>query len=165
MDCIISNGESKSMDNKSTEELENTLQNIHLSNIESYYSKNESSLILEEKPFAKYMRNIILEKGLRQQDVFLAADVSERYGYKLISEEKRTRQRDIILRICYAAHMTLEETQRALSIYGMPKLYAKYKRDAFLMLIFKDRPGDIIDINAHLKKSGFEALRGCGIQE
>ena len=65
-----------------------------------------------------------------------AADIPERYGYKLISEEKRTKQRDIILRLCYAAHFTLEETQKALKMYDMPMLYSKVKRDALLMIVF-----------------------------
>ena len=49
--------------------------------------------------------------------VFLKADIPERYGYKLLSGEKHTKQRDVILRICYAAEFTLKETQRALRKY------------------------------------------------
>lgn len=84
--------------------------------------------------------------------VFLKADIPEKYGYKLLSGEKHTRQRDIILRICYAAELTLEQTQRALRKYEMPQLYAKIPRDAFLMLIFKERPGGIIEVNELLSK-------------
>lgn len=76
------------------------------------------------------------EKKLTQQVVFLRADIPERYGYKLLSGEKRTKQRDIILRICYAAEMTLDETQYALKQYEMPELYAKKPRDALSMILF-----------------------------
>ena len=93
------------------------------------------------------------------------ADIPEKYGYKLLSGEKHTRQRDIILRICYAAELTLEQTQRALRKYEMPQLYAKIPRDAFLMLIFKDRPGGIIEVNELLSKNGMEMLRTSGVQE
>jgi hypothetical protein len=105
------------------------------------------------------------EKGITQQIAFLKADIPERYGYKLLSGEKHTRQRDIILRICYAAEFTLKETQRALRKYGMPELYAKIPRDALLMIAFNERPGSIIDVNALLKENGMEALRTSGIQE
>ena len=57
---------------------------------------------------------MLKEKRITQQMVFLKADIPEKYGYKLLSGEKHTRQRDIILRICYAAELTLEQTQRAL---------------------------------------------------
>ncbi len=67
--------------------------------------------------------------------MFLKADIPERYGYKLLSGEKRTKQRDVILRICYAAEFTLQEIQRVLKKYEMPQLYAEIPRDALLMLI------------------------------
>ena len=97
--------------------------------------------------------------------VFLRADIPERYGYKLLSGEKRTKQRDVILRICYAAEFTLNETQRALKKYGLPQLYAKIPRDALLMIVFNDRPGSILDVNTLLKENDMLPLRTSGIQE
>jgi hypothetical protein len=111
------------------------------------------------------MRELIKEKNQKQQIVFLNADIPERYGYKLISGEKKTKQRDIILRICYAAHFTLAETQKALKIYEMPQLYAKIPRDALLMIFFNERPGDILEVNALLKKHDMAPLRTSGVQE
>jgi hypothetical protein len=108
---------------------------------------------------------VIRKKGLKQRDVFLWADIPERYGYKLISEEKRTRQRDVILRICYAARFTTEETQKALRIYEMPQLYEKIPRDVVLLLCFQERPGSVNDVNAVLQKHGMDMLRSSGVQE
>lgn len=42
---------------------------------------------------------------------------------------------------------------------------AKIPRDAFLKLIFKDRPGGIIEVNELLSKNGMEMLRTSGVQE
>lgn len=47
----------------------------------------------------------------------------------------------------------------------MPQLYAKIEREALLMIIFNERPGDIIDINGLLKTNGFEPLRTSGLQD
>lgn len=153
------------MREKSTQELEKVLKNTHTKDISVYLSENESSLLTEDKPFSKYVKERIKEKGLRQQDVFLWADIPERYGYKLLSEEKKTRQRDVIIRICYAAEFTLEEVQTALRLYQMPELYAKIPRDAILMIAFNERPGSVIEVNSLLKEHGVEALRSSGIQE
>jgi hypothetical protein len=108
---------------------------------------------------------LLHQKNISQQLTFLKADIPEKYGYKLLSGEKRTRQRDVILRICYAAELTLEETQRALKKYGLPELYAKVPRDAFLMVVFNDRPGSVIDVNSLLKEKGFDTLRTSGAQD
>ena len=91
--------------------------------------------------------------------------MSEKYGYKLLSGEKHTKQRDVILRLCYAAELSLEETQKALKLYRMPELYAKIPRDAMIMIAFNERPGSIIDVNSFLKKNGMEILRSSGVQE
>lgn len=150
------------MGEKNTEELEKALQSTHIKNFGSYCREISGSPA--DSDFSVYLKNILSEKGLTQQLVFLRADVPERYGYKLLSGEKRTKQRDVILRICYAAEMSLGQTQRALKKYGMPQLYAKLPRDALLMIIFNERPGDIIDINEILKAHKMEALRTSGLQ-
>ena len=86
-------------------------------------------------------------------------------GYKLLTEEKVTRQRDVILRICYAAMFTIQETQQALEIYRMEKLYAREKRDALIMACFNERPGSIIDLNEMLIRNKMQPLRSSGVQE
>ena len=150
------------MGEKNTDELEKVLQSTHIKNFDAYCRDNIGSTA--DGAFAVYMKNIFSEKNLTQQLVFLRADVPERYGYKLLSGEKRTRQRDVILRLCYAAEMSLAQTQLALKKYEMPELYAKLPRDALLMIIFNERPGDIIEVNEILKKHGMDALRTSGLQ-
>ena len=142
--------------------LEERLKGLRMRDIEQFLEDNKKEMLKEERAFADYMRAKIKEKGLSQQDVFLKADIPERYGYKLISQEKHTKQRDIIIRICYAAGFTLEETQRALHLYQMPELFPKFARDAMIMVAINDRPGSIIELNMMLKRNGMEPLRSSG---
>ena len=76
-----------------------------------------------------------------------------------------TKQRDVILRICYAAEFTLQETQKALRLYRMDTLCARDARDALLMPCFNMRPGSLSDLNELLVSNGFEALHSSGKQE
>lgn len=153
------------MSEKNTDELKNILGKTHLSDFEKYVQANKESMNSLADSFYIYIKDLLAEKDIKQQTVFLKADIPERYGYKLLSGEKHTKQRDIILRICYAAEMTLDETQRALKKYGMSELYAKIPRDALLMIIFNERPGSIINVNALLKENGMEPLRTSGLQD
>ncbi len=153
------------MNEKPTSELESVLGRTHLSEFDGYLQSQKGSLAEGEAAFPVYVKNLLAEKGITQQSVFLKADLPERYGYKLLSGEKHTRQRDILLRIFYAGEFTLEETQRALKKYEMPPLYAKKPRDALLMIIFNERPGSIIDVNELLKKNDMEPLRTSGLQD
>ena len=153
------------MGEKSTKELESVLRKTHLSEFEKYCRDNRGSMDSESGSFSTYIKNILANKHMTQQEVFLKADIPERYGYKLLSGEKRTKQRDIILRICYASDLSLSETQRALKKYELPELYAKKPRDALLMIIFNEKPGSIIDVNSFLKENGMEPLRTSGLQD
>lgn len=153
------------MSKKSTEELENILGSTHSKNFSLFSENHKESLIDEEYEFGVYIKELIRAKGLTQQKVFLNADIPERYGYKILSGEKHTRQRDIILRICYAADLSIEETQKVLKKYKMPQLYVKIPRDALLMIIFNERQGSIIDVNMLLKEHGFMPLRTSGLQD
>ena len=111
-------------------------------------------LITGGRPFADYMRRKLREKGVLQQNVFLAADLSEAYGYKLIAEEKHTRQRDTILRLCLAAGFRLEEVQEALILYGMAPLYARLARDAVLIAAVQHEMYDLEAVNRLLTRCG-----------
>lgn len=153
------------MQEKETKELEKVLGKTHLSDYESFVEDNKDSMLSDSNSFSTYVKGLMSQKGISQQTVFLNADVPERYGYKLLSGEKHTKQRDVILRLCYAAEFTLSETQRALKKYGMSELYAKDERDALIMIVFNERPGSIIDVNGLLKEHGHLPLRTSGVQE
>ncbi|MBO6241908.1 MAG: hypothetical protein J6O61_13875 [Butyrivibrio sp.] len=153
------------MQEKDTNELEKVLGKTHLSDYDSYVQNNKDSMLSDSNSFSSYVKGKLSEKGITQQTVFLKADVPERYGYKLLSGEKHTKQRDVILRICYAADFTLQETQRALKKYGMAELYAKYERDALVMIAFNEKPGSIIEVNTMLKEHGLAPLRTSGVQD
>ena len=152
------------MREKNTSELENVLGSTHVTEFQTYCRENQES-IQAAADFRAYMKEQIHAAGMTQQRVFLEADIPERYGYKLLSGEKHTRRRDVILRICYAARMPLEETQRALRKYQLPELYAKLPRDALLMLAFHQRPGDLSDVCDLLESNGFPPLQEAGVLE
>ena len=127
---------------------------LRLEDLAGFLSRNADDLIRSEHPFADYMREKFKEKGILQQDVFLAADLPERYGYKLISERKHTTQRDTILRLCLAARLDLNETDEALILYGMAPLYARLARDAVLIAAVQHEMYDLEAVNRLLTRCG-----------
>ena len=135
-------------------ELNEDVNELSLEELDSFLKQNAGEMITEARPFAAYMRRKLREKGLLQQNVFLAADLSEGFGYKLISEEKRTRQRDVILRLCLAAEFGLEEVQEALLLYGMAPLWWRFPRDAVLLAAFGNGVYDLEKVNALLHQHG-----------
>ena len=123
-----------------------------------YLEKNRPKLLPEGREFAAYMRSKLREKGILQQEVFLAADLSENYGYKLIAQEKRTRNRNVILRLCIAARLNPEETREALTLYGMAPLHGRIARDVVLLSAIAAGMRDIHDVEALLRANGMAPL-------
>lgn len=131
---------------------ETTILSVKPEELSTFLRVHASSLLTDPRPFSEYMRTKFKEKGVLQQNVFLAADISENYGYKLIAEEKHTVNRDIILRICLGASFNLDETQEALILYGMAPLYSRLPRDIVLIVAIRNRLYDIHQVNELLIK-------------
>ncbi len=123
-----------------------------------YLEETREALLPEGREFAAYMRGKLREKGLLQQEVFLAADVSENYGYKLIAQEKHTRNRNVILRLCIAARFTPEETREALTLYGMAPLHGRIARDVALLSALAGGLRGVHEVDAMLRRLGMAPL-------
>ena len=104
--------------------------------------------------FASYMDALIAAKGLKRQDIFQQADIPQKYGYKLLTGESHTNDRDKILRLFLAMNLSLKEVRRGLELYGMPMLYPKIKRDAILIIAFNRGCTSVDDVNRLLAEHG-----------
>ena len=96
------------------------IHGLRAENLDAFLERHGEDLISEPRPFAAYMRQKLREKGLLQQDVFLAADLSENFGYKLVAEEKHTRQRDVILRLCLAGRFRAAPLRHGAALVAIP---------------------------------------------
>lgn len=104
--------------------------------------------------FPAYMDMLIEKKRMKRQDIFQKADIPQKYGYKLLTGESHTTDRDKILRLLIAMKATLKETQRALTLYGFSVLYPKVKRDAVLMIAFNKEIDSVETVNEWLEEAG-----------
>ena len=114
------------MKQKNTKELDDILGKTHISDFDKFCVEQKDSMNPEQNAFSEYIKDLLKEKKITQQMVFLKADIPEKYGYKLLSGEKHTRQRDIILRICYAAELTLEKIRDAAALCKNPERCPSY---------------------------------------
>lgn len=144
--------------NKPTDELDRELSNVKPKNIDDYFKDNSRFLADEKKAFYYYMKDTIEDKNILLKDVYLRADISESWGGKIITMERHTKNRDTILRLCFAAHFTLLEVNRALKLYGMNPLYSKDRRDACLIVAISNRIYDLYDLNDFLIQNNHEPL-------
>ncbi len=148
----------------STDSLQEILQKAKPDDIPAYYDAHRDDMITGPRPFMNYMNERIKEKGLSKQKVILAADLPEKYGYKLLDEEKHTQKRDVYLRLCYGAHLSLKEAHRALRLAGQEQLYPRLRRDSALIIGFNNGLG-VDEVNEILLEYGLDPLMPCGNSE
>lgn len=146
------------MEKKPTDELNGLLKDMKPDQLDHYFKDNEKYLADKNKGFYYYMKDVLDEKNIRLKDVYSFAGVSESYGSKILTMEKHTANRDLIIRFCIAGHFNWDETNRALKLYGFKELYSKDKRDAVLIVAINNRVFDLYDIDEILLQNGMERL-------
>ena len=65
------------MQEKETKELEKVLGKTHLSDYGSFVEENKDSMLSASNSFSTYVKELMSQKGISQQTVFLNADVPE----------------------------------------------------------------------------------------
>jgi len=143
---------------KSTNELNDLLENMKPDQLDSYLKDNSKYMADEKKAFYYYMKGVLDEKNIKLKDVYSFAGVTESYGSKIVTMEKHTKDRDLIIRLCLAGHFNWDETNRALKLYGLSELYAKDPRDACIIVAVNNRIFDMYEIDEMLMKQGLKKL-------
>ena len=140
------------MGEKRTEDLDELLRNMSPHGLSDFFKDNKKGNADERKGFSYFFKNTVEDKEIKLKDIYITAGVSESYGGKIISMEKHTTNRDLIIRLCIAGHFDLEEVDRALKLYGMNPLYSKNTRDACLIIAINNKMYDFSDIDELLEK-------------
>lgn len=142
---------------KTTTELDKILEKTKPDSMDAYYRENRGSMA-DGKAFYYYMKDTLEAKHIMLKDVYSFAGVTESWGGKIFTMERHTKNRDIIIRFCLAGRFTLDETNRALKLYGMTELYSRVPRDSCLIVAIHNRKYDLAEIDDMLEKSGFKKL-------
>ena len=144
---------------KPTNELDEMLSDMKPERLEDFYKENGEYMADGDRPFYNYMKSVLREKGIRHKDLYIRADMTESYGQQILSMDKHTKNRDLILSLCLAGHFSIIETNRSLKLYGITDLYAKDKRDVCIMAAINARKFELSDVDELLEEHGFEKLK------
>ncbi len=143
---------------KPTSEIDELLKSMSPEGLNDFLKDNSRYISDEKKAFYYYFKDVLVTKNIRLKEVYQMADVTESYGSKIVTMEKHTKNRDMILRLCIAGHFKLDEINRALKLYGMSPLYSKNKRDVCIIIAVNNRRYNIFEIDEMLEKQGHKKL-------
>lgn len=129
---------------KTTNEL---LEMLSSMNSKASLQDFSSELTPSEKniSFSAFLSKKIQEKELSPARLWENSQIQRNYGYQILNGTKLP-GRDKVIALCLSLALSLEETQRALSLANAGALYARRKRDS--ILIFSLEKGlSVIDTN------------------
>lgn len=140
---------------KTTDELMNDICNV--SEIADYIEENEGEL--EKLSLSEFLQNMLRKYNMKKADLFRRAGiVGNNYGYEILQNDKKSPSRDVVLTICVAFPLTIEECQHALRCAGLAILYPRDKRDAYILYALKEKMS-VTGLNDILEENGLKTLR------
>lgn len=118
------------MNQKTTAELLHILTSIGSEkSLKSYAAETEH---FSELSFTDYYNSLPEVKRRKYPDLIRESGIERTYFYQIMNGNRRP-GRDKVILLALAAHLTMEETQRALELSCLGILYARNRRDAILI--------------------------------
>lgn len=117
--------------NLNTDELLNLLRSTHsVSALAKYNEKlsQQSGYSSLSEYFYTYMH----KHNMLESDLIRASLIQRNYAYQILNGTKNP-GRDKVLALCLAAQMSYEDTQRALALADLGKLYPRKKKDSIII--------------------------------
>lgn len=132
------------MNEESTSDLRNILNNTSLNEINKYLNEHASVSSARD----------IYNDHLNSYPITIAAIakncngyIARSYVYDIVNGVKAHPSRDIVIMICLAAHMNPKQVRRLLEIYNYRELYPKDDRDALIATCFNSKEYNITTVN------------------
>lgn len=108
--------------------------------------------------FVAFMDQMIIKSGMDRKTIIARSGLSESLGYKYLSGQKKTTERDYILALCIALKLNFSQTQHALRCYGMP-LLGSIDRRAFIIRRGIEQGLDRYKIDECLENAHFPMIK------
>ncbi len=106
--------------------------------------------------FSEYFSAYLRTHNLLESEVIHNSQIQRNYAYQILNGTKNP-GRDKVLALCLAANMTYEDTQRALGLADVGKLYPRRTRDSIIIFAL-ERQLNIQQTNELLFEEGEEPL-------
>lgn len=140
---------------KNTNELLRILSSID-SESDLHTLSEELARLEKHFTFTEYLMNKMQEKEIAPARLLESSLIQRNYGYQILNGTK-TPGRDKVIALCLALSLSLEETQRALSLAGAGELYPRRRRDSILIYSL-ERGLSVMETNEFLAQYMLEPL-------
>lgn len=134
---------------KSTDELLNLLQNLDIDEF-----KKEDSF--QDINFSAYLNELLDTHGLQARDIIIKLNMERSYAYQIL-KGRRNPTRNFLIRIAFLCQLSVDETQKLLTVGNRPILYPRNRFDAAVLYCIQHNLNEE-ELNELLMDIGEEVL-------
>lgn len=120
-----------------TDELLKILHSTHTVSELNKYTENLSEQ-KDNLSLSEYFSSYFRLHDIQESDLIRSSQIQRNYAYQILNGTKNP-GRDKVLALCLAAQMNYEETQRALMLADLGKLYPRRKRDSIIIFALNQK--------------------------
>lgn len=118
---------------KKTDVLESLINSLNNeSDLENFLNKNK----LDSISFVEYFDNLCKYKGIKKSALVNDSNISRSYCYEILRGDKIP-DRNNVLKLCFAANLNIDESNRLLKLTNNGLLYPQITRDSIIMFCLK----------------------------
>lgn len=110
---------------KSTDELLNLLQNLDIDEF-----KKEDAF--QDINISEYLNELLNTHGLQAKDIIIKLNMERSYAYQIL-KGRRNPTRNFLIRIAFLCQLSVDETQKLLTVGNRPILYPRNRFDAAVL--------------------------------
>ena len=88
--------------------------------------------------FSEYLHAYLYTHGIQESELIRTSQIQRNYAYQILNGSKNP-GRDKVLALCLAAQMSYEETQRALCLADLGKLYPRRLKDSIIIFALEKK--------------------------
>lgn len=134
---------------KSTEELLNLLQDLDIEEFKNTDSFSDISI-------SSYLSELLKRHNLTAKDIIIRLNMERSYTYQIL-KGRRQPTRNFIIRIAFLCQLSVDETQKLLTIGKRPILYPRNRFDAAVLYCLQHQLNEE-ELNELLNDIGENAL-------
>lgn len=134
---------------KSTDELLNLLQNLDIDEFKKEYS-------FQDINFSAYLNELLDTHGLQTRDIIIKLNMERSYTYQIL-KGRRNPTRNFLIRIAFLCQLSVDETQKLLTIGNRPILYPRNRFDTAVLYCIQHNLNEE-ELNELLMDIGEEVL-------
>lgn len=138
-----------------TQKLENKILSENENDFDELINDFNDKIV--DMTLSDYLHDLLSKYNLTKKEIFANAGIDPVYGYQIFNGTKKKPSRDLLLLLAFSFPLSIDETRHLLYYGHCEDLYARNRRDAYIMFSLHNKY-PLIKTNIYLAKNDLKPI-------